>query len=321
MTKRTFLQLLQKKETGRLSAREKALLHQVLDQLQRRELSWDLDREEEAEIQQRIKGKIDRRIQRSRKQAYFSGPVRMVASIALLIGLGFLVFRMLQAPTEVVWEKRSTNERQKATITLPDGSMAYLNTNTTLWFPRQFESGKRLVKLDGEAFFEVVANEAAVFEVRSHGVRTEVLGTRFNVKAHRESAVMVAVDHGSVAVCQQGREEETRVKLHPNQMATVYPEHEEIVVAPVDKQNFLAWKAQSVSFDLVTFDEIIPRLAAIYNYSIDVEGEGMDRCQIKATYRNGNLYAVLHGLKNLADFDIKKTGERKLTLYFKGCNH
>jgi len=226
---------------------------------------------------------------------------------------------MVQTSTEVVWEERSTNERQKATITLPDGSLAYLNTNTSLRFPRKFESGHRLVELDGEAFFEVVSDKAAVFEVQSQGVRTKVLGTRFNVKAHRKSAVKVAVQQGSVAVYQQGMEKETRVNLQPNQMATVFPDRGEIRVEEVDPEGFLAWKAQSVSFDLATFDEVIHRLAAIYNYSIDIEGEGLDRCQIKATYTNGNLYAVLHGLKNLVDFDIKKTGERKVTLYFKQC--
>jgi ferric-dicitrate binding protein FerR (iron transport regulator) len=319
MNKRAFLQLLQKRDTGRLSAREKSLLLQVLDRLQRREWSWDLDTEEAAEIQQRIKDRIDRRIQASPKRNYFLRPLQLAASVALLIGLVFLVYQVLQTPTEVVWEERSTNERQKATITLPDGSLAYLNTNTSLRFPRKFEPGQRLVELDGEAFFEVVADKAAVFEVQSQGVRTKVLGTSFNVKAHRESAVKVAVQHGSVAVYQQGMEKETRVNLQPNQMATVFPDRREIRVEAVDPEGFLAWKAQSVSFDLATFDEVIHRLAAIYNYSIEIEGEGLDRCQIKATYTNGNLYAVLHGLKNLVDFDIKKTGERKVTLYFNRC--
>ncbi|MDN3689840.1 FecR family protein [Cyclobacterium jeungdonense] len=319
MNKRAFLHLLQKKDTGRLTSREKALLLQVLDQLQRRELTWDLEKEEAEEIKQSVKRKIDDRIQVPERVSAFSFPLRLVASLVLILCLGFLVYKVQLTPNEMVWEERVTNERQKATITLPDGSLVFLNTNTSLRFPKKFEGGKRVVELNGEAFFDVLRDSSSVFEVHSHGVRTKVLGTSFNVKAHRESAVKVAVKQGKVGVYQQGVEEEDFVELQPNQMATVYPDSLGIQVEKVEPDAYLAWKAQSVSFDLDTFDEIIPRLAAIYNYSIEIEGEGMDGCLIKATYSNGNLYAVLHGLKNLADFEIQQTGERKLTLYFKRC--
>ena len=319
MNKREFLHLLQKKDTGRLTSREKALLLQVLDQLQRRELTWDLKTEEAEQIKQRVKSKIDRRLQVPERPGIISLSLRLVASLVLILSLGFLVYKVQQTPKEVIWEERSTNERQKATIALPDGSTAVLNTNTTLRFPKNFEEGKRMVELNGEAFFDVVRDSSAVFEVYSQGIRTEVLGTSFNVKAHQGSAVKVAVQHGRVAVFQQGVENEVNVELIPGQMAIAGTDASSIQVKEVDPMFFLAWKAKSVSFNLETFDEIIPRLASIYNYTIEIEGEGMDQCRVKATYTNSNLYAVLYGLKNLADFDFKKTGERKLTLYFNNC--
>lgn len=295
------------------------MLLQVLDQLQRRELSWDLNTEEEEEIKQRVKSKIDRRLQIPERSGSFSLSLRLVASIVLILSLGFLLYKVQQTPKKIIWEERSTNERQKATIALPDGSTSVLNTNSTLRFPKNFQEGKRVVELNGEAFFDVVRDSSAIFEVYSHGVRTEVLGTSFNVKAHQGSAVKVAVQHGSVAVFQQGLEKEEHVELAPNQMAIAKMDASPLQVEEVDSTFFLAWKAQSVSFDLETFDEIIPRLASIYNYTIEIEGEGMDQCRIRATYTNSNLYAVLYGLKNMADFDLKRTGERKLTLYFNKC--
>jgi ferric-dicitrate binding protein FerR (iron transport regulator) len=319
MNKREFLHLLQKKDNGRLTSREKALLLQVLDQIQRRELTWDLKSEEAEEIKQKVKSKIDRRLHTPDRTATFSWSLRLVASLVLILSLGFLFYRVQQTPEEIIWEERSTNERQKATIALPDGSTAVLNTNTTLRFPKNFEEGRRMVKLNGEAFFDVVRDSSAVFEVYSQGVRTEVLGTSFNVKAHQGSDVKVAVKHGSVAVSLQGLEKEERVELSPNQMAIAGMDASTLQVKAVDPTFFLAWKAKSVSFDLDTFDEIIPRLASIYNYTIEIEGEGMDQCRIKATYTNSNLYAVLYGLKNVADFDLERTGERKLTLYFNKC--
>src|SRR5690606_26018956 len=39
-------------------------------------------------------------------------------------------------------------------VTLPDGSLVWLNAASTLRYPAQFDKKKRVVELTGEAFFE-----------------------------------------------------------------------------------------------------------------------------------------------------------------------
>lgn len=320
MNKRTFLQLLHKKNTGRLTSRERALLHQVLDQLQSRELTWELGEEEAEEIERRVKQKIDNRIQATKRVAGFSFPLRLVASLVVILCLGFLAYKVQLSPREIEWVERHTNERQKATITLPDGSLVSLNTNTRLRFPKEFVEGKRVVELDGEAFFEVVKDNGATFEVHSQGIKTVVLGTAFNIRAHQESPVQVAVQSGKVAVYPPSSSAEAEgVELHPNQRATEVADSESFFIEEMNSDSFLDWKAGSVTFNMDPFDEVIQRLATIYNYKIDLVGEGLAQCQIKATYVNGNLFAVLYGLKNLAAFEVENTGERALKITYKKC--
>jgi ferric-dicitrate binding protein FerR (iron transport regulator) len=79
---------------------------------------------------------------------------------------------------------------EQTTVTLPDGSRALLNSGTTLQYDRHFEglsfleAGQRRVRLEGEAFFEVVSADRA-FVVETFNAQVEVLGTAFNVRARQ----------------------------------------------------------------------------------------------------------------------------------------
>ncbi len=69
---------------------------------------------------------------------------------------------------------------------LPDGSMVWLNSESSLRFPVKFSSDNRTVYLEGEAFFDVERDEKAPFYVYSGEKVIRVLGTRFNVSAYRD---------------------------------------------------------------------------------------------------------------------------------------
>ncbi|SHM76787.1 FecR family protein [Cyclobacterium lianum] len=320
MTKEEFLKLLRKKESGSISEYENALLLQVLDKLQERQLSWELAGREEEEVRKRIRSRIGQKIDVKKTKESLYPSLRVAASLILSISFGFLLYSIYLPERQVIWEERTTNERQKASIILPDGSLAYLNTNTSLRFPKTFANGKREVALTGEAFFEVVADKDAPFEVISQGIKTVVLGTAFNVRAHPDSAVRVAVQSGKVAVFHQEAKPGTApVELLPRQMAIARANREEILVENLATDAFLDWKAGAISFDMDPFDQVIQRLASIYNYTIEINGVGMDQCQIKATYANGNLFAVLYGLKNLVEFEVENTGERTLRITYNKC--
>lgn len=106
----------------------------------------------------------------------------------------------------VWWWSRPVSVRtaagERTVVTLPDGSTAELNGETTLSYPRGFgplpgvEASARRVTLDGEAFFSVTSR-ARPFRVETTNARVEVLGTRFNVRSQTsggtsETAVTVA---------------------------------------------------------------------------------------------------------------------------------
>lgn len=80
---------------------------------------------------------------------------------------------------------------------LPDHSKASLNAQTTLKYYPYWWKIKRIVKLDGEAFFEV--EKGKKFAVISQRGTTQVLGTSFNIFSRAEIYKVTCIT-GSVKV-------------------------------------------------------------------------------------------------------------------------
>src|SRR5450759_882792 len=68
-----------------------------------------------------------------------------------------------------------------------DGTKVWLNSETVLRYPVQFDSNERRVELTGEAFFEVARNDKVPFLVESGEQTVKVLGTEFNISSYKEN--------------------------------------------------------------------------------------------------------------------------------------
>lgn len=88
--------------------------------------------------------------------------------------------------------------RQK--VILPDGSVVWLNSESSLMFPSEFDDTARVVKLTGEAYFDVVKSDKT-FIVKIEKADISVYGTTFNVSSYKNSLVSnVSLYSGSVGL-------------------------------------------------------------------------------------------------------------------------
>jgi len=85
----------------------------------------------------------------------------------------------------------------QAKINLTDGTSVRLNSESSLKYKRNFNSESRIVKLNGEGYFQVVKGDFP-FTVNTQYGTVTVLGTKFNVLARNEN-VEVVVNEGAIS--------------------------------------------------------------------------------------------------------------------------
>lgn len=151
-----------------------------------------------------------------------------------------------------------------AKLLLPDGSTVWIGANSSLIFPNHFDKAKeRIVKLVGEAYFDVVHDDKSPFIVNCGSFSTKVLGTEFDVKNVEGEEPLVALVEGRVAVNRGNYE----VILKPEQMVKV-PETGGLNVEHADLEVVTSWKNGSFYFDGQTMREILMEVGRWYNMNV-----------------------------------------------------
>jgi transmembrane sensor len=124
---------------------------------------------------------------------------RMAAGIAAAVALGGGLYgwdtlRFKEYPDQTF----RTEVGQRSTVTLPDGSVVTLNTDTVL--RTRSDGEKRVLYLDrGQAYFKVAEDRAHPFEVHAAGRTVTALGTAFDVRVERGRFAVTLVE-GKVRV-------------------------------------------------------------------------------------------------------------------------
>lgn len=101
--------------------------------------------------------------------------------------------------TQQPWQQHQNNSGNKQKIQLPDGSIALLAPSASLKFKPAFDSTKRNLFLEGEAFFDVAKDRSRPFTVYTGNLSTTALGTSFRITT-KAAAVRVQLLTGKVVV-------------------------------------------------------------------------------------------------------------------------
>ncbi len=106
------------------------------------------------------------------------------------------------------------NEKDAPTLvtTLEDGSVMYISELSSVQYPKHFETDKREVNLQGEAFFEISKNKDRPFFIDTELATIEVLGTAFNIDSKSSSYFSLSVKHGEVRVTMKENGRSVHVK-------------------------------------------------------------------------------------------------------------
>ena len=179
---------------------------------------------------------------------------------------GIVYSPVTSAGDSLVYNKMETLTGMEYTLALSDGSLVYLNAETSVKYPVVFAGNTRRVELEGEAYFEVTKDPAHPFIVVAGGVEVEVYGTSFNVNTFVARGVETVLVEGSVGVrsVQTGKEQ----RLQPDRMAVWDEQAGEFEVREVDARRYAEWKSGIFRFSNERLEDILTDLANWYDVSV-----------------------------------------------------
>jgi hypothetical protein len=218
-------------------------------------------------------------------------------------------------------------------LQLNDGSTVVLQPGAILRYPSRFTSDKRVVHLEGEAFFDVKKNADQPFFVYHHHLVTHVLGTSFHVKADRQNKqVEVTVVTGRVQVYEDKNvlpEQDKNINgviLTPNQKV-IYKEAERqftatlvndpLPLAPDSLQTNIA--PAIFAFEETPLSRVLQTVETTYGIEILVETDKLYNCLFTGDITKHQLYTKLDIICASIKASYQVVGT-KILIKGKGCN-
>ncbi|PWG82019.1 FecR family protein [Pararcticibacter amylolyticus] len=201
-------------------------------------------------------------------------------------------------------------------VELPDGTKVWLNASSSLRFPVNFASGKRIVELSGEGYFEVArkvqiqGTARQPFVVHTSKQDIEVLGTHFNVNAYSdEPDTKTTLLEGLVRVNRINSAES--VQLKPGEQAVLSATV--IRVGTTDIEAETDWKNGYFILAHESLEGIMRKVARWYDVDVEYSGKPVNTTFGGIVARSNNISAVLNTLEATGSVKFILKG-RKLTV-------
>jgi len=198
---------------------------------------------------------------------------------------------------EVLYNEVETIKGQELSVNLPDGSIASLNTASSVRYPLSFIGNERSVAMTGEVHFTVRHDEKMPFRVQVKGQVIEDIGTEFNINAYEDEPVMkTTLVEGSVSI----RKGNTKVLLRPGEEAVTVVGHDAIKVSKADLDLNLAWYKGVFSYRHAGIPTVMREFSRWYNVAVVYENGVVPGATFTGDMgRNLTLTEALDGLKRI----------------------
>jgi ferric-dicitrate binding protein FerR (iron transport regulator) len=231
---------------------------------------------------------------------------KIAAAILLVILSSFILYLTFFKADQVVLQTAGNILHN----VLPDGSEVWLNTESRLTYDEDFDEN-RLVKLEGEAFFNVKRNPEKPFVIRSEDAQVGVLGTSFNVKAYKnEIQTEVFVVTGKVRL--GINDQEKYIILTPGTTGILTKKGHRLITEPQGDANILAWKNKRLVFKKTPLGTVVRILRSYFKRDIRVKNEALLSCRFTGSFNDPTLEEVIEILHLALDLGVDRQQETYL---------
>ncbi|MBR1926640.1 MAG: FecR domain-containing protein [Bacteroidales bacterium] len=224
-----------------------------------------------------------------------------VAAAALMLSLGYFV-----SSDKETFIKVNTRNGEVASYTLPDQTKVWLNTNSTLLYPESFSKGKRRVRLEGEAFFDVTKDEGHPFVVSARDCEIEVLGTQFDVSAYPDSPEFQAtLVSGSIRFTDKTGRGRRPTELFPGQRLSLDFSAGGTTVSYVDTESLTSWRTGEINFNHIPLSDVLTIIGNNFGIRFVISGDKILDDTYTGSFSGQPLDEVLSTLEEVASIHFK----------------
>ena len=234
----------------------------------------------------------------------FSNFRNIVAIIALVISVSvasYYIYSDISSPADTAFQYETFSPVGSQTkIILPDSTVVWLNSGTSLKYNKAYGKKNREVTLVGEGYFEVTKDKSKPFIVQTDSLNVNVLGTVFNVRAYNDDAdVTVNLIEGSVNISLPKKV--GLFSMKPNEKLVFNKQTKKIETSEVDASRSSLWTTGKLCFVDATLEQISKDLERKYDVKIQIASE-----KIKNELFSGSLNLNLSLKEVLAYIDVDK---------------
>jgi ferric-dicitrate binding protein FerR (iron transport regulator) len=237
--------------------------------------------------------------------------LKIAASVIMVLGLGFFTYRAFNPAVTVV---EVVADKKTEADTLPDGSGVFLNKETKLAYEFDKKKNTHIVKLKGEAYFNINSNDNKQFIVKADEVFIKDIGTSFNVRAYPESnTIEVVVEEGEVMLY---TESDSGVYLGAGGKG-VYNKKTHKFTIEEPEPNATAYKTRFFIFSDTDLNTVVESVNAVYNQKIKIS-ENLKACRLTVTFNNESTDDIADVIAETLGLTVKRSGQEVL-LEGPGC--
>jgi transmembrane sensor len=255
----------------------------------------------------------------------------IAASVVLLTAMAFLFYKFsiqgLKGALHLTEITTTKGVRKK--VILPDGTQVWLNGNSKITFDDNMNTNPtRMVKLIGEAYFDVTKNKHRPFIIHTDKFSIKVLGTAFNVKAYPgEKKTEATLIRGVIELTINDSLQE-KIILRPNEkfaMAYSKPKVNTTITADLSSQRRklviedikpveiaskqyieeTSWVDNKLVFKNESLEELVPQLERWYNVKIDISNDKVKHYHFTGVLQSESLVQALTYMQLIRPFIFK----------------
>lgn len=182
---------------------------------------------------------------------------------------------------------------QISKVILPDSTVVWLNSGSTLRYNHKFSIDNRNLELEGQAYLQVKKNKEIPVIVACNKLNIKVLGTKFDVSAYPDDKkISVVLEQGSVQLLHT-QNKQFSYRMKPGEKAVYDLASQNVNITETKPSEYAEWKEGILIFNDTQMTEVLKTLERKYDIEIQVQNPAVYKSVFNARFKNESLEKIV----------------------------